>query len=140
MTSYTNYCTIQVEVFNYRLKLFLISIFTIGFVSGLVILMHMDRDPYDLTKRDYKYGQTPEIDQAIQKAEQLFTEQRRAGIDFSSGPCLSNDLQPNWVADIVHNPRKSVDNLPANQCPAYLEGRAKHFVELDTNGQLVRVH
>jgi hypothetical protein len=43
------------------------------------------------------------------------------------------------VADVVHSPRDPIDDLPENQCQAYLEGRAKHFVEIDVNGNIIRV-
>ena len=55
---------------------------------------------------------------------------------MSSGPCLSNGTE--WVVDVVHNPRQAVDDLPANQCPSYLSGLSKHFIELDLSGNLVR--
>lgn len=79
-----------------------------------------------------------EIDTAVNQAKHLYNQQKALGEDFSNGPCLSNALLPGWVLDIVHSPRQPVDNLPANQCSAYLEGRATHFVELDTEGNLVR--
>jgi hypothetical protein len=58
--------------------------------------------------------------------------------DFSLGPCLSNAIQPDWICDIAHNPRQAVDNDSANQCSAYREGVAHHFVELDSTCQLIR--
>ena len=60
---------------------------------------------------------------------------------YSSGRwqfCLSNFLISGWVLDIAHNPREAIDDLPQNQCSAYLSGQAKHFVELDLNGDLIR--
>ncbi len=113
---------------------------TILVVSAIIILPNLHHNPYDQTGDSYKFGQTPEIDQALKKAQALFVEQKKAGIDFSKGPCLTNDLEPNWVADLVHNPRQLVDDLPGNECPAYIEGRARHFIELDINGKLVRIH
>lgn len=79
-----------------------------------------------------------ELDSAVGKAKQLYFEAKLAGMDFSSGPCLSNALMPGWIADIVHHPREDVDNLDQNMCPAYKEGRAKHFVELDIEGNLIQ--
>ncbi len=76
---------------------------------------------------------------AVFLAQGLYRKAVKEGVKFSSGPCLTNDLMPGWVADIVHNPRQPVDDLPGNQCQAYLEGRAKHFVELDLKGNVVRV-
>lgn len=83
-------------------------------------------------------GKTGERDLAIAKARELFQLQYAAGTDFSSGPCLSNNLIADWVADIAHTPRTDEDAVPANQCSAYREGTAHHFVELDSGGNLIR--
>ncbi|MDD5416162.1 MAG: hypothetical protein PHE48_04125 [Candidatus Daviesbacteria bacterium] len=80
-----------------------------------------------------------EIDTAVNQANFLYRQRRASSEDFSTGPCLSNALMPGWIVDIVHSPRLSIDDLPENQCPAYIEGKAQHFVELDTEGNLVRV-
>lgn len=79
-----------------------------------------------------------EIDTAINQARYLYSQRKKLGEDFSNGPCLSEALMPNWVLDIAHNPRLPVDDLPENQCQTFREGRAKHFVELDVNGNLIR--
>ena len=79
-----------------------------------------------------------EIDTATNQAKFLYSQRKKAGEDFSNGPCLSNALMPDWVADIAYSPRLPIDDLPENQCPVYLEGRAGHFVELDTEGNLIR--
>lgn len=79
-----------------------------------------------------------EIDTAVNQAKYLYQMRIDRSEDLSSGPCLSNALMPDWVADIAHSPRQAIDDLVENQCPAYLEGRAHHFVELDLNGNLIR--
>lgn len=79
-----------------------------------------------------------EIDTAANQAKFFYRQKKDRNGDFSNGPCLSDALMPGWVADIVHSPRLPIDDLPENQCPAYLEGRAQHFVELDTDGNLIR--
>lgn len=79
-----------------------------------------------------------EIETAINQANHLFRQEKSKGRDFSTGPCLSDALLPDWVVDIVHNPRLPIDDLPENQCPSYREGKALHFVEFDTEGELVR--
>ncbi|MBI2338038.1 hypothetical protein HYU95_02540 [Candidatus Daviesbacteria bacterium] len=79
-----------------------------------------------------------EIDTAVNQAKFLYRQRKETGEDFSSGPCLSNALLPGWVVDTVHNPRAEADDLPQNQCPAYIEGKAQHFVELDLEGNLIR--
>lgn len=87
----------------------------------------------------YRKGVSAEFDKAVANAKSLYRKRALEGMDMSNGPCLTNDLMPGWVVDIVHSPRQPADDLPENQCPAYLEGRASHFVELDTSGNLVRV-
>jgi hypothetical protein len=77
-------------------------------------------------------------DLAIQKAKELFEQKRAEGMDFSNGPCLSDEIIPDWCADVAHNPRQPVDNRPENQCQSYREGRVHHFVELDPEGNLIR--
>lgn len=86
----------------------------------------------------YKPGASIENDRVAWAALNLFKKEA-SGMDLSNGPCLTNDLIPDWVVDIVHNPREETDNLPQNQCQAYLEGRAKHFVEIDIEGNVIRV-
>lgn len=80
----------------------------------------------------------PEL--AVAKAKEAYRDQLAEGVDFSSGPCLSNELFEDWVADIAHSPRTEIDELPENQCSAFREGRARHFVELDRNGNLIQVY
>ena len=79
-----------------------------------------------------------EIEVAINQAQHFYRQKKMRGEDLSSGPCLTESLMPDWVVDIVHSPRLPIDDLTANQCQSYREGRAKHFVELDINGNLVR--
>lgn len=87
----------------------------------------------------YKKGSSVTYDSAISAAKSLYKKRLSEGLDIASGPCLTNDLKPGWVVDIVHSPRTSEDNLAKNQCQAYLEGRATHFIELDLSGNLVQV-
>ncbi len=77
-------------------------------------------------------------DLAVAKAKETYQRQRGEGVDFSSGPCLTNNLMPDWVADIAHDPREPIDDLPENQCSAFREGEARHFVELDPDGDVIQ--
>lgn len=79
-----------------------------------------------------------EIEIAINQAQYFYGQKKMRGEDLSNGPCLTESLMPDFVVDIVHNPRLPIDDLPENQCQSYREGRVKHFVELDINGNLVR--
>jgi hypothetical protein len=76
---------------------------------------------------------------AITAAKAAYEKARLEGRDLSNGPCIADPLMPNWVADIAHDPRQPVDDDPANQCAGYREGRAEHFVELDPEGNVIRV-
>lgn len=112
----------------------IITLFVITVVSLVTVIVSEKKEAV------YKPGENGENDRAVNKAIEIYNEKKNLGYDFTNGPCLTNDLLPLWVADIVHNPRdKEIDNLEKNQCQAYLEGRAKHFVELDINGNVVRV-
>jgi hypothetical protein len=44
-----------------------------------------------------------------------------------------------YAVDIVHVPRSSEDNLAENQCSDYGKGIVQHFIELDKNGEIVRI-
>ncbi len=79
-----------------------------------------------------------EMDTAINQAKHVYNQRKAQGVDLSSGPCLSDALMADWVLDIAHSPRIPIDDLASNQCPSYREGRAKHFVELDPEGNLIR--
>ena len=51
---------------------------------------------------------------------------------MTNGPCLGV-IKPGWVVDVAHDPRRPVDDDPANQCTGY-----EHFVELDPQGDFIR--
>lgn len=61
---------------------------------------------------------------------------------LENGPCLGDPMEdnPDWVCDIAHSPRQAVDNDPANQCSAFPEGKASHFIEVDTNCQFIKAY
>ena len=85
-----------------------------------------------------KIKEKADKDLAVAKAKELWRAKFLEGEDLSDGPCISNEVIPDWVADIAHEPRETVDELPQNQCSAYRDGTAKHFVELDPDGNLIR--
>ncbi|MDP7282321.1 MAG: hypothetical protein QF475_01640 [Candidatus Undinarchaeales archaeon] len=62
--------------------------------------------------------------------------------DLSAGACLSDNnpewTVDDWVCDIAHNPRTDVDDQPENQCEEYRNGNANHFVEVDTECNLIK--
>jgi hypothetical protein len=78
---------------------------------------------------------------AIAAANSAYVKAKLDGVDLANGPCLVEQLSnmPEWSVDIAHNPRQSVDNQAANQCQFYRQGKTKHFVELDPDGNVIRV-
>jgi hypothetical protein len=44
-----------------------------------------------------------------------------------------------YAVDIVHVPRTAEDNLIENQCEEYRNGNVNHFIELNKNGEIVRI-
>lgn len=120
-------------------KLLILMLSVIAAVSLVIVYVH-ETNPFNAAiKGNYKPGLSDEIDTMVGRAQKLYEDRKAIGMDFSTGPCLTNDLDQDWVADLVHNPRKDLDDWSENQCPAYLEGRAKHFVELDIEGEVIRV-
>ncbi|MBI3944401.1 MAG: nicotinate phosphoribosyltransferase [Armatimonadetes bacterium] len=77
-------------------------------------------------------------ERAIEKAKELYEQRKAEGMDFSQGPCLADEIIPDWCVDVAHSPRQAVDNEPQNQCRSYREGRVCHFVELDPEGNVLR--
>jgi hypothetical protein len=77
-------------------------------------------------------------DKAIAAANFIYAG--RAKEDLSSGPCLSERIPDlsDWAVDIAHDPRRVVDDQPANQCQSIRDGDTHHFVELTPGGQLIR--
>ena len=75
---------------------------------------------------------------AIDEALKLYAQKAREGMDFTDGPCLSEEVIPDWCVDIAHSPRQRSDNWPRNQCQSYRRGKVHHFVELDKYGNLIR--
>ena len=77
-------------------------------------------------------------DRAILMAEMLYQEKKAQGIDMSIGPCLAEEIIPDWCVDVAHSPRQTIDDMTQNQCQSWVNGRVHHFVELDPEGNLIR--
>jgi hypothetical protein len=79
-------------------------------------------------------------DRAVNEAMAAYRQAKQVGTNFSRGPCIAEQLPglSDWVADIAHDPRQPVDDVPANQCRRFRGGQAHHFVELDPSGTLIR--
>jgi len=133
------------------MKKIILIIIVIGLAAGLIYVIsdYVNKEEDDNSNSfsvaevvsgsaDIQIKQKADKDLAIAKAQELWRAALINGDDLSAGPCLSNEAVPDWVADIAHNPRQAVDDLPENQCSAFREGMASHFVELDLDGNLIR--
>ncbi|MFA6215953.1 MAG: hypothetical protein WC768_05280 [Patescibacteria group bacterium] len=60
------------------------------------------------------------------------------GENMAVGPCLNNEIIPDWVCDVAHSPRTPEDNDPKNQCSNFRDGKAHHYVEIDGNCNLIK--
>lgn len=72
----------------------------------------------------------------INAAQQLYNSKKIVGMKFSS-QCLGTI--GNYAVDIAHVPRTTEDDLPENQCEDFRLGRVMHFIELDKDGNVVRI-
>jgi hypothetical protein len=79
-------------------------------------------------------------DEVVAAAMVAFEHAQESGVDLETGPCIAESLAgfDDWVVDVAHDPRQSVDDDPANQCDRYRTGVADHFVELTPEGELIR--
>ncbi|RLG17964.1 hypothetical protein DRN63_02250 [Nanoarchaeota archaeon] len=88
-------------------------------------------------------SQTPKTSEnetqlAIQKCISLCKQKLAENVSLANGPCLSNEIIPDWVCDVAHWPRQPIDDLPENQCPAF--GKTAHnFVEVNETCGFIRV-
>ncbi len=119
----------------YSKPILLTLFFTVILVTSALTMFFLDQKD---DNEEYRLGDSIEFDAAINQARYIYNLRQKDGVDFASGPCLTNALMPGWVLDLVHNPRESIDDLLENQCRSFTEGSAKHFVELDINGNFVR--
>ncbi len=78
---------------------------------------------------DYVLEQQEAINCALRKFENFNEE--------INSQCLG--VCEDYAVDIVHVPRTEEDNLPENQCEDYQNGKVSHFIELDKDGNIVRI-
>ena len=109
------------------------AVLTVILITSFLVMYQGSKDTR------YEPGNWTEADTAVNQAKHFFAIRKASGESFTNGPCLSNALITGWVADIVHNPRQPIDDLPQNQCPAFSEGRATHVIEMDLDGNIIKV-
>ncbi len=129
-----------------------ISMSVIASVLGLVLVLGVliivnyfgYKDMWVQDKRGVwiKNGNPPTIppevtrqQEAIKLALELYQKEKAQRVLASQ--CLGK--ANNYAVDLVHNPRSQEDNLQENQCPDYLQGKVSKFIEIDAEGNIVRI-
>ncbi|KKR08613.1 MAG: hypothetical protein UT32_C0001G0133 [Parcubacteria group bacterium GW2011_GWC2_39_14] len=110
----------------------------IVFAAGMLIT----RIPTSTKQEDVKSSSkkiTSFEEDLVEQAQQIYAQKKAKNVDFKNGSCLSDSLASTWVVDIAHDPRQAIDDLPENQCPSFISGKTQHFIELDPDGQLIRL-
>lgn len=87
------------------------------------------------TQSDMQAQLTPK-ELCIKGCNELLNE----GADLSAGPCILDPIpeMSEWVCDIAHNPREEIDNKRENQCNAWHNNSAKHFVEITPECEFIK--
>ena len=116
-------------------------------LSFLILLtgcaVERPKPPLDLNRINWSL----EAQLAAQAAETEYQKAKEEGIGFINGRCLSNGLFGNpeypetrWVLAIANEPRNQSDDLPENQCSAYRDGQAFNYIEMDKNGNILKIY
>lgn len=121
---------------NHRLVLIALVVFIIA-AAGLYAFQKKPQDQIPIQTTQTTSDSLEGNDEAFKNALNLYSKKKSEGLDMSNGPCLGI-IADDWVLDIAHNPRQSVDDREENQCEEFKAGTAHHFIELDTEGKLIR--
>jgi len=124
---------IQIGKAVVSIVVFLLMLFVV-----VMLIMKFTAGPENESKSSGKKITSFEED-LVQQAQHIYEQKKNQKVDFSTGPCLSDNLASLYVVDIAHDPRQAIDDLPENQCPAFISGQISHFIELDPDGQLIRI-
>jgi hypothetical protein len=114
------------------------------FVSGCIMESQEEYNESELNDITEEQENTTSFqrDLAIAACENICNDLLDEGIDLSLGPCLSDNNAnwdvTDWVCDVAHSPRLEVDDSSENQCSAYRDGQAHHFVEVNESCELIR--
>ena len=80
-----------------KLKLVMLVLIVIGATVTLTLMTSQSKP----VERKLSAEDT----EAVIRAKDVYRKGKEGEMDLSSGPCLSNDLMPGWVADVVSSPR-----------------------------------
>lgn len=80
------------------------------------------------------------IEDLLREAKTDISKRMENDENLTSGPCLLNPstIDDDWVIDMAHDPINEDDKKIENQCSMYVKGVSKHFIEVDSKGNLLR--
>ncbi|MCD6227842.1 hypothetical protein J7J90_05110 [Candidatus Micrarchaeota archaeon] len=122
------------RLFRFNLVVLMLAL-SIFFLAGCINL-----NSYIANKNNNHDSGHAQVQIAISECVSYCNHAKSNGTVLSDGPCLSENYVNDWVCDVAHSPRQPVDNLPENQCPAFRQGKAHHFVEVDEDCNVIRVY
>jgi hypothetical protein len=126
-------------------KIYLIIGIILLLIVGWLVIRFVIGGPEDNWIKDskgvwVKHGypsETPEEVLEQQEAIECALEKFEGFTETINSQCLGSC--GDYAVDIVHVPRNSEDNKVENQCEEYANGTVNHFIELDKNGEIVRI-
>jgi hypothetical protein len=132
---------------NMKKTILIISAILIILILTFIILRSQEdtwiKDKRGVWIKHGNPGNTPGVvsDQQllITNAQNLYQTVKKEDINLSSGPCLGQ-VESDWVVDEVHSPRTEEDDQAQNQCSDFVSGKVHHFIELDLDGNVVKVN
>lgn len=117
--------------------------FVLIVILGLnFIVWRMDEDSWIKDSKGVwvKHGnpaETPDYVLEQQEAINCASEKLNGFVEEINSQCLGTC--GNYAIDIVHIPRTEQDDLAENQCAAFKNKEVSHFIELDKEGEIVRI-
>jgi hypothetical protein len=124
-----------------KIKRYLIYVVVALIVVIAILLFVLIRgNEFNLSgKQEHFFNTTDKViaqENALRCAHELYNDFASSKIKISS-QCLGTCF--GYVVDFVHVPRIAEDDNAQNQCSDYLSGKVSNFIELDKNGNVVRV-
>jgi hypothetical protein len=128
-----------------RKVVFVVIIFLVLVVLGFFILFRFFEDSWIKDSRGVwiMHGnpsnrslEIQEQQNAIVCAGELYALDSLKNVSFDS-QCLGTCKD--YSIDVVHVPRIAADDLIENQCADYLAKKTNHFIELNKDGNIVRI-
>ena len=123
-------------------KSFLIAGIFLLIIFGIFLFFRMQEDGWIKDSRGVwiKHGNLAETPSYVLEQQQIISCASDLFHNFTqekNSQCLGTC--GDYAIDLVHVPRTSDDNLASNQCPSFLNKEVSHFLELDSNGEIVRI-